>query len=370
VASLWDALIPRDWPHLRVGFLQAVEQSRMLEAPAYLVLRRGEQTVAVAVTYTVRVDSSRDMAPWMQPWVQRVRKVLPNFLRQPMRVCGSPVSNSASGIYLAPQLSAAEQHQVFQRLVQEFEKVTPHNHTLYFKEFTDEELAAYAGDLEAAGYFAVKPGMNMRLDLPWSSFEGYINAMQKRYRKLIRKDLKMSEGLDFQLLDDFQALAATAYDLYDRVFAQADYIVEKANAEFFAALSRFEQAKLLVAREKSSGELLGVNLLLFGETLMQNLFIGFNYEKNNQYHLYFSLPDHSLRCAIEHGCKVCFLGQDSYEYKARLGAKPVPLTAFMKHRRAFVHRMLLAHKDDFFPGEECVTHNVFKEGSPDAAEED
>jgi hypothetical protein len=126
-------------------------------------------------------------------------------------------------------------------------------------------------------------------------------------------------------------------------------------------MSDFEQAKLLVARAKGSPEVLGINLLLFGDTVMHNLFIGIDYEANCHHAVYFNLVERSLRIAMERGLKVCYLGQDSYEFKSRLGAKPVEMIGFMKHRFWPLHWLLRSMKHTMFPREEVPVHTVFKD---------
>src|SRR5262249_45764729 len=211
------------------------------------------------------------------------------------------------------------------------------------------------------GYFATVPPIAMVLPTPWKSFDQYLAAMNKKARKRINDHLKEGAGLEFELRDSFRDLADTAHRLYENVFAQPGHVGERATPAFFAGLSDFDQAKLLVARKKGSPEVLGVNLLLFGDTIMQNLFIGFDYEENCHHAIYFNLVERSLRIAMERGVRVCFLGQDSYDFKARLGARPVPLVGYMKHRLWPMHWLLRCLKAEMFPKEAPPVHSVFKD---------
>ena len=368
VASEWDQFVPRDMPHLRAGFLRAVERGRVVESPAYVLVRRKDRLAAVALAYSVPIDPLAHAAPWLRQWVAKARALYARFLWRSMRVCGSPVSNAESGVYFDPQLSPTERREVFAELASEVLRTARLNQTLFFKEFRPEEVEAYAGDLEKQGFFPIASGAGTRLALSWTDYDGYVAAMRKRYRKLMKKDAEKGAGLEFRLLDSFAELGPKAAALYDQVFACAEHTVEKVTPEFFTAVSDFDQARLLVAHDRASGELLGVNLLLFGDTVMQNLFIGFDYARNAAVHLYFNLVEQSLRAALERGCKVCYLGQDSYEFKARLGAKPVPLTAYMKHHLWPVHALLRSKKEEFFPKDEAVEHDVFSPGETQSEE--
>ena len=359
IADAWDRLVPRDSPHLRAGFLKVIEHSGMVQDPCYLMVYQGGQPAAVALAYTLMVDGAQTATAARRRWIDWIRKRFPGFQRRPLRICGSPVGNAESGICFAPQLPASIRQQAFHRIVQEVLHSTTIQQTMFFKEFPQEAVAEYASGLEKLGFFAVDPGPGTRLDLRWPSFDDYLGSMHKRYRARIRKDLKAAEALEFRLLDSFAELAPIATPLYLNVIGHAEFTLQKATESFFAAVSDFDQAKLLVARDRSTGEIAGVDLLLFGDTCMHNLYVGFDDATNERFHTYFSLVEHSVRLAMENHCQVCYLGQASYEFKSRLGAIPYPVTAYMKHRLWPVHYLLRSSRDRFYPTSDVVTHDVF-----------
>jgi hypothetical protein len=348
-AAEWDRFVPRDLPHLRAGFLRAAERSGMILRPDYLLLDRDGQTVAAAVTFTLLVDAARTAPPPRQAQIAFVRRRLPDYGYRPLRVCGSPIGNGECGVHFAPELPAAERRAVFRILVEEVLRTGGLGPTYFFKEFPDEAVADYASELEPLGFFPVDPGPNTRMVIRWATFDEYVNAMRARYRQQLRKDLKAGAGLEFSLLDSFAELAPQATPLYRSVVAHAATTLQVADEKFFAAVSDFEQAHLLVARLRDGGDLVGVNLLLFGDTCMHNIYIGFDYERNKQYRIYFNLFEESVRLAIARGCKVAYFGQTSYDFKGRMGAAPLALTAYMRHRLGRVHAGLLAAKDYIFP---------------------
>src|SRR5262249_17811574 len=157
-------------------------------------------------------------------------------------------------------------------------------------------------ELERLGFFSVDPGPGTRLVLRWSSFDAYMTAMRTKYRAQLRRDLKAGQDLEFSLLDSFAELAPRATALYLNVVGQAASTLTVAGEAFFAALSEFDQAKLLVARLRSTGEVVGINVLLFGDTCMQNVYVGFDYDLNKRLRIYFNLFEHSLRLALERNC--------------------------------------------------------------------
>lgn len=372
LAAEWDALAPADLPHLRSGFLAAIERSGMLPELEYYLVRRGNGPVGIALAYTLMTDSMAGTPPLVRKLVDAVRKVRPRFMWKPMRVCGSPISNAEEGVVLDGALPDADRRAVFRRLVAEIEAAGGKQPTYFFKEFDQQSVSEYAGELESLGFFANDPWSGTRLDLPGATFDEYLAALKKRYRRRVRQELQSAEKeLEFVLLDSFAELAPRAYALYDAVYAHAkSKLAEKANQAFWAAVSECPQARLLVARRRDGGEVLGVNLLLFGESCMHNLYIGFDYALNEKLHIYFNLVIESLRAALAHGCRTVYLGQDSYEFKARLGAQPFPLTAYLRHQIGMVHNLLYKNRAAMFPPNEPVTHAVFQGSGDEAGEPD
>jgi hypothetical protein len=347
IAAVWDGLVPRDLPHLRAGFLRAAERSGMIRQPDYLLLSRDGRPAAAAVTYTLLVATPQG--------------------EKPLRVCGSPIGNGECGVYFGPALPAAERRPVFSRIAREVLDAGGVEPTYFFKEFPDEDVAEYANELEKLDFFPVEPGPGTRLELRWPSFEEFMGALRTKYRHQLKKDLKAGEGLEFALLDSFADLAPLATTLYRNVVAHAAAVLQVADERFFAAVSDFEQAHLLVARPRGGGDVIGVNLLLFGDAVMHNVYVGFDYEQNKRYRVYFNLFEQSLRLALERRCRVAYFGQTSYDFKARLGANPFALTAYMKHCVPEEHAGLRAAKDHIFPkAEGAVPSDVFRaEGEKD-----
>lgn len=362
-ADDWDRLVPRDLPHLRAGMLRAVEASGFLDNPAYLLLYQGDVPLAAAFAYTLPIDPMATAPAAVGHIVSRIRQRAPGFMWGSMRVCGPPISNASTGVYVSLELGEDERRAAMDQITRAVIDTATIDQTIFFRDYCEEDLNGHVRQLAGLGFFKVHPPPGTRLELPWENFDDYVSALRRKYRQKVRKDMKASEALDFELLDSFADVAPVTFRLYEKVLANADYVLEKLNERLFAAVSDFEQAKLLVARHKESGDILGTNLLLFGDGVMQNLFIGFDYETNNDYHTYFALVEHSLKAAIEHGCRQVFLGQDSYDFKSRLGALPFDLTAFMKHRIWPVHFLMRSSRERLFPPTEGIVRDVFTDGA-------
>src|SRR5208282_3129578 len=332
VEPAWDALVPADCHHLRAGFLRAAERGAVVQNPLYLLFYQSDEPVAAAYLYDIGMDLQGVMPVGWRTFFQPIHAVSAWALTVPLRVCGSPVSSGRSGVWMDPRLSAAERRDLIERIAAEMTASSRWHQLLLFKDFNQEEQTGYAAHLEDFGYFPAAMFPNMVLDVSWPDSAGYLAALRARYRNDLRNDLKAAEGLDWELCDSFAQLAGPAAALYENVLRRAEFKLETLTADFFAVLSDFPQARLLVARERPTGRVVGVNLLMFGSTTTMTTFVGVDYECNESYRLYFNLMERGLLLALDRGCKRYVLGQTSLDFKARLGGRPLPLTGYLRHR--------------------------------------
>ena len=362
----WDALVPRDAPHLRYGFLRAVERSAFGRNPHYLGVHRGRRLLGVAVAYVMPVDLLTLAPPKYARRMNALRNaVAPRLLFLQTLSCGPMITNCNHGFCLADSLTEGEQQEVISELLQAME-ATGIGSVLCGFEFTEEEAARFGPQMEACGWLQAPSLPGTRMAVTWRSLDEYVANMRKAFRRAVRKDLRAAESLQFDVIDDFSSIADEAWQLYNNVLAKADHVFEKLTPEFLRELGKFDQARLMTARERSTGRLVGIELLLQGDTVLQDLYTGVDYSLNGEKHLYFNLLYPVIAYAAEQRMRTLSLGQTSYTFKARLGARPYKLFLFIKHRNRLIHRLLVACKSVLFPETATTTYRVFREPGADS----
>lgn len=185
--------------------------------------------------------------------------------------------------------------------------------------------------------------------------------MRKVFRRAVRKDLDIGRELDIRVECDFAHLAEAACALYTNVIERAEVVDVRLTPAFFAELGRLEQSRLVTVRERSTQRLVGIELLLLGDGVLQDVYTGFDYTLNAEHRIYFNLVYPGIRLACEHGCRSMTLGQTSYVFKSRLGVQPYPLAIFVKHRNTAVQAVLRRIRRWLFPQVTVETHHVFRE---------
>src|SRR5206468_3256209 len=106
----------------RGGMLAAALRGKVIQDLTCVLVQRDEgspEPVAAAVFYTLPIDTVASAPAWVQKLAGWVRQRAPGFLWKSMRVCGSPISNSSSGLYFSPGLTAEERRAIVALVAQQ-----------------------------------------------------------------------------------------------------------------------------------------------------------------------------------------------------------------------------------------------------------
>ena len=359
--AAWDALVPRDEPQLRSELLRAVEKSGQGAGAHYIAVREGGpggRMLAVAVTHAVDVDLLTLASPKLHKVAAKIRRGPFKRLLILRSVTSGPfITNCRPNLYADPNLPYPLLREAASALIQALDAIPGAGLRLLF-ELPESMVSIFGPALEEQGYFQARSLPGTHLDIRWDDFDAYIADMRKFYRRAIRHDQAAAVELEFELLEDFSHLADEVHRLYMNVLERAQTTFGCLTRDFFEEFGRCSQSRVVTARERSTGRLVGIEVLLLGDHLIQDLYTGVDYEFNERYHTYFNLIYPGIALACNRVARLS-TGQTSYAFKSRLGVQPFPLYLYAKHRFSPLHAVLRRFKDLLCPQVETFTHRVF-----------
>ena len=361
-ADEWNAALPDTEPQLRHDFLLAAQSSGMMHAPRYLSVSRGGRIAGVAVVFESNIDLLTLAAPSLKQWAARVRKgPLKRLGILRAHTCGPIITNCRPNLALAPWLEGAARADVARELAEAIEGLPGAGLRLFF-ELPDESVAEFGSALQECGFVQAEslPGTRIAIEDDWTCLDDYTGAMRKTYRRAVRDDQERGAALDIRIESDFGHLAEEAHALYSQVLARAEATFEELTPAFFRALGNCECARLVTARERESGKLVGIELLMETPAGVQDLYTGVDYAVNDTYNVYFNLIYPAIALACEHGLSHVSTGQTSYKFKSRLGVQGFALSLFIKHHNPLINFLLRRLHPVICPHVEVVPHRVFK----------
>lgn len=354
--STWDQLAADGSLFLRRDVLRVLEEHGPENIlPRYALLFRGDQPVAALAAQIVRVTSDqlrRERQPGKRAdgLLQRVLAPAARTARQNLRerilVAGNLLSWGFHGLAFARgEDPAAIWPGVAEALyrMRRAERLTGQTNFVLVKDLTAEQ-----GGLESLRRFSyqplqTEPNMVLSLDPAWRSYDDYLSALDAKYRRNAKDQLKklQAAGCVLEHLPDLHPEARRLHELYQAVHGNAAVRLVSLPESCLPALGRALGDDFRCTVVRRGEELLGfVTCLRDGPTAIA-YYIGFDRAAAAEgLPIYLRLLHATIGHAIDWRCRRLSLGRTALEPKAALGAKPEPMTVWLRHRVPALNWML------------------------------
>ncbi len=197
------------------------------------------------------------------------------------------------------------------------------------------------------------------LENRWNTFEEYLDSMRSGYRRRINQALKKGKDIRYVTLDDNKDFTEEMYELYDQVFDNSEYSLEKLSIDFF----RNDIAKTILLQINGKTEAF---IQLIEDTNNDMLifeFCGYNYRIAHDYDIYHNMLIKITQYAIENGFRYVQYGQTAYDAKLKFGAKMYYNYFLLSHSNKLLNRMIQKHIHFLEYKVTDYNFNVFKEES-------
>lgn len=387
LADRIDYLDPERWDQLTRGASVLLQRKvlRVIEehgpeniAPRYALVFRGPKAVgAVAVQIldfsgeqlgkAGKPEASRSPKRLLKKAVAPLSEMAMANLRERMLVAGNLLCWGFHGIAFAPGEEPAE---IWPGIadalyrIRRAERLSGQTSVAMVKDLTANETGLKA--LETFSYRPLETEPNMILEIrpEWRNYDGYLAALDAKYRRNAKDQLKKlaSGGCVIEPLADLGPSSARLHELYLEVQKNAAVRLVTVPPAYLPALAQALGANFRCTVVRRGEELLGfVTSFKNGDTAIA-YYIGFDRSAAaTGLPIYLRLLHATVEHAIEFGCKRLSLGRTALEPKAALGAKPEPMSVWMRHRVPPMNWLLRAVLSGV-PHEEAPERNPFKAG--------
>lgn len=363
---VWDAVTASASVFLGRPYLEALEGAapRTVRPRCALVFQGGEPVAAVAaqlvdITAARLAATRRGKGASSPDPVRRAISAAASGVRQKalerigahILVCGNVLTWGQYGVAFAPGAAPAEVWPgVAEALyrIRRAERLAGQTDLILVKDIATSPPARSDG-AEALRTFSYRPiptDPDRVLALPpaWRRYEDYLASLSSRYRKSTQGIASDFEAAGLRL-EPLEGLATARerdrlHALYLEVHNAAAVRMATLEPEYLPSLARAFGPAFRVTVARRGEAILGfVTTLLDGETAV-GYTIGFDRAANAEAPIYFRLLQAVVADAIALGARRLSLGRTALEPKARLGAKPVPLQVWVRHRVPFLNWIL------------------------------
>ena len=191
--------------------------------------------------------------------------------------------------------------------------------------------------------FQVEPNMVLDLHPDWKTFEDYTGSMVAKFRTKAKSAYKKSKDLVQKDLDleELKEHLVEMDVLYRSVARRADFNMSLMNLEVYLQLKEKMGDKFKVRTYWLEDKMVAfMTAMLNGKTLDAH-FVGFEYDLNRKYQLYSRILYDYVRIGLDFGAELINFGRTSNEIKSTLGALPVPLTCYARHRNSIANQLVM-----------------------------
>lgn len=331
----WDAVTAEASVFTSRRYLAALDAASPENVrPRYALAYRGGAPVAAVAMQSVRIPAD-GLRAHDASWRRR--------LGAEVLVCGNLLAWGRHGVTFAPAVAAADAWPAVAEAlyrVRRAHKLEGQTDFVLVKDLTEAD-AGGVSSLETFGYrpFETEPDMVLELPEGCGTLDDYLALFRGKYRKSARAVLQEAEraGYRVELVADVAAAAETLHRLYLQVHAGAPVRLFTLSPSYLpavaAALGDGFRCVALVREGRTDGF---VTVVRDGSTAVA-YYMGYDRAANAAAPVYFRLLYAAVEAALAMGCRRVSFGRTALEPKARLGARPVPLRCWVRHRLPVVN---------------------------------
>ncbi|WP_010182881.1 peptidogalycan biosysnthesis protein [Aquimarina agarilytica] len=188
-----------------------------------------------------------------------------------------------------------------------------------------------------------KVDVNMVLELQnWETFDDYLASMRTKFRTRVKTVFKKSEDL---LIRDFSSKDIEQYkedisNLYSSVLENADFKIGEQNIATFKSLKETLNTKFIFKAYFLKEKLVAFSTAFLLNNVIEANHIGIDYTYNKSHAIYQRILYDYVHMAIHKKVKELRLGRTAETIKSTVGAKPVDMKLYIRHRNSISNTLL------------------------------
>lgn len=346
----WDAVAAQGSLFLRRDVLRVIEQhgpENLL--PRYAMIFRDQKAVAVLAAQIVSLTGDRlgrdSRIAQENPSPNVLRRALSPgargasaAIRERFLVAGNLLSWGFHGVAFAADEDPVEiwpgVAEALYRL-RRAERLTGQTNLIMVKDLTRQQTG-----LEALRRFSYRPldtepDMVLAIDPTWNTYEDYLAALDSKYRRNSKDQSKKlaTAGCSVEPLTELSIHAHRLHELYLAVHGNASIRLVTLRETYLPALAAVLGENFRCSVIRRGDDLLGfVTHIRDGDTAIA-YYIGFDRAAAAAgLPIYLRLLHTTIGDTIAWKCRRLSLGRTALEPKAALGAKPEPMSIWLRHR--------------------------------------
>lgn len=326
--------------HLLYGF----EASNTAVEVRYVCISKNNTPQALALVQIV--DLSVDVILKNIKVSERIRQILNLFFCKDhikIMFCGNVFLSGEHGISFAPgcdrKLIAVEIGTALDEIAKSIRPL----HAIFIKDFQTSALE-YTSSFEHFGFnnIKVEPNMMITLKQDWTTFDEYKAALKSKYRVKANKADAKSELLELRVFsqNDIEFYKDELQNLYQNTIDNANFNAQVLDLNTYIKLKNTYKDDFIVQGYFLNDKIVGFLSALVNKKNLDAHFIGLEYDLNKTYAIYPRILNDYIRLGLEKNVESINLGRTASEIKTTIGAEPLELSCYIKHKNKLINRLI------------------------------
>ncbi|MEO6832687.1 MAG: hypothetical protein ABI378_09455 [Chitinophagaceae bacterium] len=340
----WYALakeLPSDWDeHLPPGhFLGSIslKVNESTDLPdlswRYLSLRVQGKIIAQAAFQILTVKPYHVNPSSMSRVQSLLWRTYTNTFHPKLLVCGQLFRHDVCSFCYSETMSSFEAYTWYRKAIKMLGKVCGVQAVLV-KDSPPDLIPHFQHN--AANYLLLRNDISMQMTVPesWKSIGDYEKSLKHKYAQRFRKARQAWVALDVREMNAVEVAenSKQIFSLYRQVAEHQSVCLGLLSEAFIPALKAHFKERLKVWGIFEEETLVAFASAWEQYGSLDMFYIGFDYDTNNQYQLYFNILFFAVEQAIFLKKSELILGRTALEAKARVGCRPVYLNTFLHIR--------------------------------------
>ncbi len=363
----WQNLVPEKNLLHNPGYLELLENSLQNGTKfIYAAVKQNNALIAAAYFQVVTFKGTQlsDYTKNAPPVARSFYNIILNLINVKLLVGANLLMTGEKGFFASAAFTENEKWSIYSDLV---EYILSSRKSLNGYLITDvfEHDDVLSNHLQKHNFHHIheEPDMELVLDKEWQSFQDYTNALSSKYRVRAKKCLSLSDGIQRSALnlDDLYLFENELYALYQNTIQRASFSLVELEANYFAKQKKLLPDNYHVFGYFINGKLVGFNSIFTLDGKGEVHYIGLDYKINTSTHLYQRMLMDAIEFGITNRLSTLHFGRTATEMKCSIGATPIPVHGFVKHKNPIINKLVVAKLSKAIKAKHYVYRNPFKQ---------
>lgn len=348
-ADDWNTVNKNQNIYLTLEYLLAIETALKNEMKFRYILfyNHNNIPVGIAIVQLVKfIDKGSPYYAHLCKLTGQLKNKIVQSLNIKVMVCGNVFSCGENGFLFSNEipynLAYENLHKALQRL-RKAEKTNDQTSIVLLKEFwpaTFEKIDLF----KEHNYrdFMIDVNMVLPIHKNWNTIDDYLSNMVAKFRTRVNSMLKKSAPLVVKNmeLNDIVEHSSKIVELYTNVLNKSDIIMGSLNEQAFIQLKQHLGNQFVLNGYFLNNKLIAFSSVFWTKNILDANYVGIDYEYNIEYATYQRMLYDFVVLAINKKATEIRYGRTAEEIKSCLGAQPVNMKLFIKHKNSVSNKLL------------------------------